>query len=105
MNTALWPQEQTHGLILEHLKTHHQGQFLEAVAGVANLAMGNGLYPKPRGWATAALGADQLQGDDCVNVTQLVRQLIWQLVVQGIVVPGRNQTNPAEPFCTDHMNT
>lgn len=98
MSTSSWPWEQTRGLLLEHLQAHHRGQFGVAVAGVANLAMEKGLYPKPRGWSPSSLGADQLQGNDRANVTELVRQLLWQLVVQGVLVPGMDENNANWPW-------
>ncbi|MGK3965064.1 hypothetical protein WMF38_12880 [Sorangium sp. So ce118] len=76
-------------LLLKYLKEHHDGQFRGAVDGVVRLAVSKGLVGNDQNSQRAA---------DHVASTR-VRELLWQLLVQGILAFGsRNGGNEAWPF-------
>ena len=92
-----FPFEQTRALLLEYLKDKPSGQFQRVVAGVVELAVSKGLHTPPPGRQRGD-GRSLLKGTDAHGVPELIRQQLWQLLVQGVLVFGMNEDNPNWPW-------
>lgn len=84
---ADFPYQHTKALLLEYLKDHPKGQYVECAEGVVRLAAQKGL-----------MGQQAPRGRERTHVRELVRQLLWQLLVQGIIVFGMDESNQNWPF-------
>lgn len=94
--TKDFPFEQARSLLLEYLKTHSSGDYLEVVDGVVKLAIDKRLATmQPGKPVTPIRGA--LPVHQSTIIKELVRQGLWQLLVQGILVFGINETKPNWP--------
>lgn len=83
---------ESRALLLEFLRANPNGQYENAVTGVLELARGRGLVgPQP----TRAERDEAYEG---------VRQHLWSLLVQGVIVFGQDRMNPEWPWyrLTDH---
>lgn len=99
MNSS-FPYQQTKALLLEYLYTNRSGQFSNVVTGVIELAVHKDLYQKGAAKSLSP-GTDYrrlLDGNDREYVPELLREIMWQLLVQNIVVFGLNESNPNFPW-------
>ena len=88
-----WPYRQTRELLMNYLHGHQFGSFAEVASGVVQLAEEKGLFHYPKQNYVVA-GQDyrtHLSRDDQANVTELLRQLFWELLVKGIIVFGHSE--------------
>ncbi len=88
----------TLSLILEYLKSNYSGQFVQVVDGVVELAVNKNLI---KGRKLQHLGSeyrDFLEGTDKKDVPELIRQLMWRLLLQDIIVFGKDESNPNWPW-------
>lgn len=81
-------------LILEYLKGHPQTQFTEIYNGVGNIAIERELIEGPSGYRPGAGYYEGLLGP---QEQLLASELIWELIIQGILTPGMNAANPELP--------
>lgn len=92
--SSSWPYRETKSLLMDYLHRHPIGEFSEATSGVVRLAIEKGLIHIPQ--QSYVIGGrdyrDHLSGEDQANVTELVRQLLWDLLVKGIVVFGHSES-------------
>jgi hypothetical protein len=93
--TSQFPYEQTRALLLEFFQTHEQGQYVEAVAGVANLAAQKGLI---QGAGNDGRSIESLAHHERHRLQEQIRQTFWQLLVQEILVFGLNDMNANWPW-------
>ena len=90
--------QQARSLLLEHLKVAPTGDYEAAWRGVLTLACARGLLPG----VTVPQGARDVAG--CMigparsTVANHVQELLWQLLVQGIVVFGQDAVNATWPW-------
>lgn len=91
-----FPYQQLRSLLLEVLAEKPQGQYLHAVEAVGVRAVKTGLWAPPPG--RSSMDGNPLTGRIRDRVAEEVRQLLWQFVVQGLLVPGMNQSNPDWPW-------
>ena len=84
-------------LFLEYCRDHPADQYEGATHGVARLAIERGLLKQ----AKDALG-DQysyaLSNNDSVRLREAVRQEMWLMLSQGLLVFGTNENNPTWPW-------
>lgn len=84
---------------MEYLQKHPVGDFKEAVSGIIQLASAKGLYKLPvkdiiiGGWDYR----NDIPRGERENVIEQIRQLFWQLLVQGILIFGKDEYNGSFP--------
>ncbi len=86
-----FPHQLTKSLLLEYLdsiKGDKSGQHGTAVRGVINLAAQKGLLPGRRPVRHTLPAGPIAPGEEAV-VSESIRQLMWQLMAQGILVFGK----------------
>ena len=94
----MWPYPLTQELLFEALRVRRSGQFDDLVNSVIQVAGARGVFQvnvRP-----GTINVDYrifLVGDDRANVPELIRQLMWRLLVKGIIVFGMNEANPDWP--------
>ena len=94
-----FPYHLTKQLLLDYLNNAHEGQFDFALNGVVNLAIQRGAYQSATGHSYDGNDARMLlHAADRNDVTELVRQLFWKLLTEGILVFGRDENNPNWPW-------
>jgi len=94
-----FPYQEIRSLLLEYLAENFESQYVFAVKGVVELAKKHGLYSGPTNSITRIGGPSyDLDGQDFKRVPEIVRQLFWMLLVQGILVFGHDDMNPNWPF-------
>lgn len=83
-------REVLRNLLFESLKQHSSTQITNTVRGVESLATEHGYIEKPQGFYSDGYmnKRDQL----------VVQELIWELIIQGILTPGSDSANPELPF-------
>lgn len=82
--------------MLEYFRDHAEGQFEHVVTGVVNLAINKKLYSAPD---PHRRGGSALQGEDAYTVPEAIRQEMWAMLVQNIIVFGRHSgANNNFPF-------
>ena len=90
-----FPYNQTLSLLLEYLKSNYEGQFESVVNGVISLAMDKGIFPVPSARERMQLIAEDsrryLNTSDKKDVPELIRQLMWKLLIQDIIVFGKDE--------------
>ena len=94
-----WPYRETKSLLMEYVATHQAGNFTNAVNGVLELAHHKGLVVL-KGYQAGQINVDYtrfLSRQDRENVTELIRQLFWDLLLNRIIVFGQNEDNPNFP--------
>lgn len=99
----MFPYNITLSLLLEYLKSNYSGQFANVVNGVVELAVDKRLINGP---ATPQeklqyFNADYRQflvGADRQDVPELIRQLMWRLLLQDVIVFGMDESNPNWPW-------
>lgn len=80
-------------LVFDALRDKPETQFVEVQVKVGELAHAKDLQRLPR-YHAGADGRGNLTSADAEDI----RQLIWELIIQGVLVPGMNDSNPAWPF-------
>lgn len=94
-----FPYEKIRSLLIEYLAKKKDGNFQEAVSGVVELAKEHNLYTGSSKSGSHRIGVNyDLGGQDAHNVPEEVRQLFWQLLIQGILVFGSDDLNPTWPW-------
>lgn len=91
------PVREIRQLFLEYCRDHPAGQYVGATHGVAKLAIERGLLKK----AKDPLGDEYsyaLSNNDSVLLREAVRQEMWLLLGQGLLVFGTNEDNPNWPW-------
>lgn len=87
-------------LLLEHLKTVENKpntQISDLFTGVATQAVMQKLVDPPAGYVPG--GNANLQPDHMSEADRLVvQELIWELIIQGIITPGSDWSNMNLPF-------
>jgi hypothetical protein len=81
-----FPYAQSRALLLDYLKTHQSGQYQNVVLGVIELAQQKQL-----------LGESPTQSER-TDAYELVRQHLWALLAQGVIVFGVDHRNPNWPW-------
>jgi hypothetical protein len=102
----LFSYEQTRQLVLEFLRSKPKNRleektnFENVVSGVLSAAQDRGLYSKRyRGGHQYGSGPlDHLPYEEQEAFSQRVREIMWQLTLQGIIIPGLDSMNPNWPF-------
>jgi len=92
-----FPYQQTQALLLEYLRANPTGQYVGVVGGVVALAVSKGQYTAQPGFNPGD-GRTMLDRRDRDDVHELVRQLLWQALVKGILVFGMDEHNAHWPF-------
>jgi hypothetical protein len=85
-HVSSFPFQQLRQLVFEHLKGHYRDQYEGIVRGVEQLVLARRLV------------TGQLSPNDRTNVREGIRQLMWQLLVQNIIVFGMDDANPTWPW-------
>jgi len=85
--------EVLHSLVLGALRWEPRTQFNHILAGVGRLAYERGIFRRP-GHDPQSDGRGNLEQED----EEKVGEIIWELIVQGVIVPGMDSANPAWPF-------
>lgn len=94
-----FPYQELRSLLLEYLASNPTGDFTSAVAGVVELAKKCDLYSGSKNPLRYVGGPSyDLGPGDFQKVPEILRQLFWQLLVQGILVFGKNDINPNWPW-------
>jgi len=95
--TDNFPSRQIRSLLLEHLREEPSGSYHRAANGVARLAINMGLLA-----ATLEVPGDEysyaLSHQDSRLLRERVRQELWLLLSQGILVFGKDEDNPSWPW-------
>lgn len=83
-------------LLFNHLKTDQNTQLTTIYGGVATLAVNGGHFPKPDNFVagTGFLSVEILPERDRLAL----QELTWELIIQGILAPGADWSNPNLPF-------
>lgn len=83
-------------LILTFLKTSHNTQLATIYGGVATLAVNGGHFPKPNNYTpgNGILSVEILPESDRL----VLQELTWDLIIQGVLAPGADWSNPNLPF-------
>ena len=93
--SANFPYNQTLSLLLEHLKSNYEGQFDSVVNGVITLAIDKGIFPGPSARERMQWIAEDyrkyLNSSDKKDVPELIRQLMWKLLIQDVIVFGKDE--------------
>lgn len=90
--------EELRPIVLHVLKNSSSTESLSVqsvILGVESFGVQKGIYPSKTGTFRMATGTELLMPDDD---RENVRQIIWQLVLEGVLVPGLNELNPNLPF-------
>lgn len=92
--------------MLEFLKGKVGGQYVHVVEGIVALAVEKGRIPSD-GPPQHGRVLNLLDRPDELRLYEDVRQLLWQLIVQGILVPGLDKNNQSWPWftVTEHGKT
>ena len=100
---AEFPHQMTRSLLFEFLNGKGGGQYLDVVHGVATLAAEKGIVPCD-GPPQHRQALKLLDHTDNWKLHEDIRQLLWQLIVQGVLVPGRDRNNQEWPWfsVTEH---
>jgi len=96
---AEFPHQMTRSLLLEYLKGKSGGQYLNVVEGVVTLAAEKGIIPCD-GPPQHRRVLNLLARPDEWRIHEDIRQLLWQLIVQGVLVPGKDKNNQEWPWFT-----
>jgi len=84
------PQEVLRALIFENLSTADKTQFVNILQGVEELAKSKGYYLTNDSYRYGGIATEhKMPSDD----REIVRQLIWDMVFSGILVPGSDEHN------------
>lgn len=89
-----FPNNQTMSLLLEYLKANPTGQYADVVDGVIKLAIDKNMLNGPSNRERQSLGIDYrmyLNATDKKDVPELIRQLMWKLLIQDIIVFGKDE--------------
>lgn len=86
--------DEIRNLILEYLKKNAETQYSSICNGVAQIAVNRGIAPNPQP-NTAIQGATYSLDD---HDSELVREIIWDLIIERILTIGVDSTNPNWPF-------
>jgi len=84
-------------LLLDYFREHSAGQYQSAADGVARLAIERGLLKR----AKEQFGDSYsyaLSSNDSIRLREAVRQEMWLLLGQGLLVFGSNESNPSWPW-------
>ena len=92
-----FPYEHTKALLLAYLKDNPQGDYSGAVEGVVEIAVRTRVHT-PKKPPDGRKYFELLEHHERENVGERVRQLLWQLLIQGVIVFGRNDLNPLWPL-------
>ena len=95
MSTTL--HQQVRALLTEVLAAAPRGHYQSAVEEVSKRGVQAGVWSTPPG-RTAAFSNNPLVGPLRHQVEEEVRQLLWQFIVQGLVVPGKDAANAEWPW-------
>ncbi|HEY3295668.1 MAG TPA: hypothetical protein VGL38_09520 [bacterium] len=92
-------------LLLEYLSTKpnmEDRRFEKAVVEVIQLAVAKRLYPAPTTrYAGPVIELKLLlKPEDQQRIPELIRHVMWRLLIQGIIVFGKDQDNQNWPFYT-----
>lgn len=93
-----WPWVETEELLLDALYSKRSGNFWDLVSEVVKLAIDNNLYPigsRVAGYTQDYTTYLKKQHKD--SVPELIRQLMWKLLVKGLIVFGSDVSNPNFP--------
>lgn len=95
-----WPHQHTKALIVDYLQAHPTGQFADLTRGVLQLAIARQLLHDPRrpGQMTTISTQHTLTPDDRREFEERTREILWELLVQGLLVFGSDTGNPNWPF-------
>lgn len=94
-----FPYQEARSLLLEYIQQNPRGQYAAAVRGVIDLAKRRGLYGGAKSAVRRIGGSNyDLGGADADRVPERVRQLLWELLVHGILVFGKDDLNPNWPW-------
>jgi len=86
--------DEIRSLILEYLKGEPSTQYWSICNGIAQIAVNRKIVPHPNP-GTVVYGATySLQNHD----NELVREIIWDLIIERILTIGIDSTNPNWPF-------
>ncbi len=99
----MFPYNVTLSLLLEYLKSNYSGHYSKVVNGVIELAVDKNLIngPSTPQQKLQYMNADYrqfLQGSDKQDVPELIRQLMWRLLLQDVIVFGMDEDNPNWPW-------
>lgn len=94
-----FPYQELRSLLLEYLDLNPIGNFTSAVTGVVELAKKHRLYSGSKTPLGYVGGPSYDSGPgDFQSVPEIVRQLLWQFLVQGILVFGKSDNSPNWPW-------
>ncbi|MBR9916335.1 hypothetical protein GYB29_01280 [bacterium] len=96
-NSLNFPFPKLKALVLEELLNQQQGDHISLCGGVVELAISKNLFQGKLGVSAKFQYLDQLDRNDRRNLEEAVREIMWQLIVQGLIVIGLNTTNPNWP--------
>ena len=94
-----FPYEMIRSLLMEYLSKNRGNQFSAAVLGVIELAKARGIYAGASNPVHSVGGPSYgLGSEDHQKLPEAVRQLLWQFLVQGILVFGMDSLNANWPW-------
>ena len=98
--------EELRPLVLQAIKQILQGDAILQLVNVINvtdqIACERGLVEVTQPWGTRGSGLCRMPQED----REKVRQIVWELILQGVLTIGLNESNPDFPFLslTEHGN-
>ncbi|MCK4512866.1 hypothetical protein KAW64_14070 [bacterium] len=91
--------EQMRAVVMEYLKDNLRGQFTDILRGFLGLARSTDLYTPSTGMTARYAGIDfDVPGVPAEHITENVRQIMWGLLLEGIVVFGKDWANGDFPW-------
>ncbi|MFH5883657.1 hypothetical protein ACG2F4_05050 [Halalkalibaculum sp. DA3122] len=97
MSKDKFPFQELKSLILEELNNQPQGNFRNLVGGVIELAITKGIYNGKLNSSHKFQYINQLKQHDRNSLKEATREILWQLLVQGIIIFGTDENNPSFP--------
>ena len=88
-------RELLRNLLFTYLKTDQNTQLTTIYGGVATLAVNGGHFPKPATYLPGTFHSVEILPESDRLVLQ---ELTWELIIQGIIAPGADWSNPNLPF-------
>jgi hypothetical protein len=89
--------EELRPLVLEaiNIRSHSSFQIVDLINSVEELARKKGLYPQVTQYKVVGASSTRyMPGED----REKVRQIIWSLILEGVLVPGSDEYNASLPF-------
>ncbi len=88
------PYDEIRSVVLEYLRSKPSTEYLQICAGVAQIAVDRKIVPHPYPGTIVTGATYDLQDED----NELVREIIWDLIIERVLTIGFDRSNPNWPF-------